>query len=86
MLLTLLVESIVPQSTTLWTSSEFMHSKDVSKRIWCPWSSLVRVSLGEHPKDLVDHQMLRRDPTRCQAIPHRPPTSISAMFGEESNP
>lgn len=53
MLFTLLSERVVPESTTLRTSS--MHSKDISEWVSRPWSSLIRIPLSKHPKDLIDH-------------------------------
>ena len=50
---TLLIERIIAESTPLWTSP--VHSKDIGKWVWRPWSPLVRVPLSEHPEDLVDH-------------------------------
>ena len=82
MLLTLLIEHVVAESTSLWTSS--MHSKDISEWVWCPWSSLVRVLLSKHPKDLVDHQVLMRDPTGGRGISRGPTATISSTLGEES--
>jgi hypothetical protein len=85
MLLTLLIERVVAESTSLWTSS--MHSKDISERVWRPWSSLVCVPLSKHPKDLIDHEVLRWDPTGGRAVSHGPPClHLPAFLSEESTP
>ena len=81
MLLTLLVEHVIAQSASLRTTSKLMHSKNISERVWRPWSSLVCVPLSKHPDDLVDHQMLGWD-----AISHgsSTSTSIASLPSEES--
>lgn len=81
MTLTLLIERIIAEPTSLWTS--LVHPEKISEWVRSTWTAPVRIPLSKHSKDLVHHEVLR-DITGTWASSRGPPAPLSSRFFEES--